>query len=149
HGEVVIVDETGREREHHRLVYGAVLKVAEGDHVKAGQLLAEWDAFAMPILTEVSGVVKFDDIVEGVTMIEKLDEVTGLSRKVIIESRAADLRPRITLKNPQTGETYKLPNSELEARYLLPVGANMTVQDGDIMDAGDVIAKIPRETTKT
>jgi DNA-directed RNA polymerase subunit beta' len=149
HGEIVIVDDTGREREHHRLVYGAILKVAEGDKVKAGQLLAEWDAFAMPILTEVSGIVKFDDIVEGVTMVEKLDEVTGLSRKVIIESRAADLRPRITLKDPATGETLKLPNSELEARYLLPVGANITVQDGDLMDAGDVIAKIPRETTKT
>ncbi|WP_394832442.1 DNA-directed RNA polymerase subunit beta' [Pendulispora rubella] len=149
HGEIVIVDDTGREREHHRLVYGAVLKVNEGDKVKAGQLLAEWDAFAMPILTERSGVVKFGDIVEGVTMVEKLDEVTGLSRKVIIESRAADLRPRVTIKDPKTGETLKLPNSQLEARYLLPVGANIVVQDGDIIDAGEVLSKIPRETTKT
>ncbi|WP_394843001.1 DNA-directed RNA polymerase subunit beta' [Pendulispora brunnea] len=149
HGEIVVVDDTGREREHHRLVYGAVLKVNEGDKVKAGQLLAEWDAFAMPILTERSGVVKFGDIVEGVTMVEKLDEVTGLSRKVIIESRAADLRPRVTIKDPKTGETLKLPNSTLEARYLLPVGANIVVQDGDIIDAGEVLAKIPRETTKT
>ncbi|WP_394826493.1 DNA-directed RNA polymerase subunit beta' [Pendulispora albinea] len=149
HGEIVVVDDTGREREHHRLVYGAVLKINEGDKVKAGQLLAEWDAFAMPILTERSGVVKFGDIVEGVTMVEKLDEVTGLSRKVIIESRAADLRPRVTIKDPKTGETLKLPNSQLEARYLLPVGANIVVQDGDIIDAGEVLAKIPRETTKT
>jgi DNA-directed RNA polymerase subunit beta' len=149
HGEVVLVDDTGREREHHRLVYGAMLKVNEGDKVKAGQLLAEWDAFAVPILSEVGGIVKFGDIVEGVTMTEKLDEVTGLSRKVIIESRAADLRPRITLKNTQTGETLKLPGSTLDARYLLPVGANIVVQDGDEISAGDALAKIPRETTKT
>ncbi|RYZ66614.1 MAG: DNA-directed RNA polymerase subunit beta', partial [Proteobacteria bacterium] len=143
HGEIVIVDDTGREREHHRLVYGAFLKVEEGQKVKAGQLLAEWDAFAMPILTEVAGVAKFGDIVEGVTMIEKLDEVTGLSRKVIVESRAADLRPRISLKDPQTGATLKLPNSQLEARYLLPVGANIVVQDGDLLEAGEVLSKIP------
>ncbi|MCL2449269.1 MAG: DNA-directed RNA polymerase subunit beta', partial [Polyangiaceae bacterium] len=149
HGEVVLVDDTGREREHHRLVYGAMLKVNEGDKVKAGQLLAEWDAFAVPILSEVGGIVKFGDIVEGVTMTEKLDEVTGLSRKVIIESRAADLRPRITLKHPQSLETLKLPGSTLDARYLLPVGANIVVQDGDEISAGDVLAKIPRETTKT
>ncbi|MBS2018496.1 MAG: DNA-directed RNA polymerase subunit beta', partial [Deltaproteobacteria bacterium] len=149
HGELVIVDDTGREREHHRLVYGAVLKCAEGDKVKAGDLLAEWDAFANVILTEVGGVAKFGDIVEGVTMIEKLDEVTGLSRKVVIESRAADLRPRVSLKHPETGDTLKLPNSTLEARYLLPVGANITVQDGDLLEPGDIIAKIPRETTKT
>ena len=86
HGELVVVDETGREREHNRLVYGAVLKVAEGEHVKPGTLLAEWDQFATPILTEVSGVVKFGDVIEGVTMSEQLDEVTGLSRKSITES---------------------------------------------------------------
>jgi DNA-directed RNA polymerase subunit beta' len=149
HGEVVIVDDTGREREHHRLVYGATLKVTEGEKVKAGQLLAEWDAFAMPILTEVSGIAKFGDIVEGVTMIEKLDEVTGLSRKVIVESRAADLRPRVSIKDAKSGDTLKLPNSLLEARYLLPVGANIVVQDGDVLEAGEVIAKMPRETTKT
>jgi DNA-directed RNA polymerase subunit beta' len=149
HGEIVIVDETGREREHHRLVYGAVLKVKEGEKVKPGQLLAEWDAFALPILTEVGGIVKFGDVVEGVTMVEQLDAVTGLSRKVIVESRSADLRPRISMKDTETGETKKLPNSTLDARYLLPVGANIIVQDGDEIEAGEVIAKIPRETTKT
>jgi DNA-directed RNA polymerase subunit beta' len=149
HGEVVIVDDTGREREHHRLVYGAILKVAENDKVKPGQLLAEWDAFAMPILTEVAGIAKFGDITEGVTMTEKLDEVTGLSRKVIVESRTSDMRPRVSIKHPTTHQTLKLPNSELEARYLLPVGANIVVQDGDVLEAGEVLAKIPRETTKT
>ncbi len=148
HGELVVVDDTGREREHHRLVYGATLKAAEGEHVKPGQLLAEWDQFATPILTEVSGVVKFGDLVEGVSVQERLDEVTGLSRKVVIESKAADLRPRISLKDAQTGDTLKLPGSELEARYLLPVGAHIVAQEGDLIEAGEVIAKIPRDTTK-
>ncbi len=149
HGEIVIVDDTGREREHHRLVYGAVLKIEENSKIKAGQLLAEWDAFAQPLLSEVGGTVKFGDIVEGVTMTEKLDEVTGLSRKVIVESRAADLRPRISMKDEKSGDTLKLPNSTLDARYLLPVGSNIVVQDGDVIEPGDILAKIPRETTKT
>ena len=103
----------------------------------------------MPILTEVAGTVKFGDLVEGVTITEKLDEVTGLSRKVVIESRAADLRPRITIKDAQTGETRKIPGTnDLDARYLLPVGSNIVAQDGNLIDAGEVLAKIPRDTTK-
>src|SRR5258708_26439976 len=103
----------------------------------------------MPILTEVAGQVKYGDLVEGVTIREKVDEVTGLSRKVVVESRAADLRPRISIKDPQTGETKKIPGtSELEARYLLPVGSNIVAQEGDLIDAGEVLAKIPRDTTK-
>ncbi len=149
HGELVVMDDTGREREHHRLVYGAELRIVEGDRCKAGQLLAEWDQFATPILTEVAGQAKYGDLVEGVTITEKLDEVTGLSRKVVIESRAADLRPRISIKDPQTGETRIIPSSQqLEARYLLPVGANIVAQEGELIDAGEVIAKIPRDTTK-
>src|SRR5258708_39154789 len=103
----------------------------------------------MPILTEVAGQVKYGDLVEGVTITEKLDEVTGLSRKVIIESRAADLRPRISIKSPTSGETLKLPGSTLDARYLLPVGANIVVQDGDDLSAGHARAQKPRETPKT
>jgi DNA-directed RNA polymerase subunit beta' len=148
HGEMVIVDETGREREHNRLVYGAVLKVGDGDRVKPGELLAEWDQFASPMLTEVGGIVKFGDLVEGVSVQDRLDEVTGLSRKVVIESKAADLRPRISIKDPHTGKTLKLPNSELDARYLLPVGAHIVAQEGDVIEAGEVIAKMPRDTTK-
>ncbi len=147
HGELVIVDETGREREHHRLNYGATLKVAEGDHVKQGTLLAEWDQFATPILTEVTGLVKYGDLVEGVSVQERLDEVTGLSRKVVIESKAGDLRPRISIKG-EGNKTLKLPNSELDARYLLPVGAHIVAQEGDHIEAGEVIAKMPRESTK-
>ena len=149
HGELVVTDDTGREREHHRLVYGAELRVAEGERVKAGQLLAEWDPFATPILTEVAGIVKYGDLVENLTVIEKLDEVTGLSRKVVIESRAGDLRPRISIKDPVTGETKKLPNTaNLDARYLLPVGSNIVAPEGEVIEAGEALAKIPRDTTK-
>jgi DNA-directed RNA polymerase subunit beta' len=147
HGELVVMDDTGREREHHRLVYGAVLKAEDGDRVKGGTIVAEWDPFATPILTEKGGVVKYGDLVEGVTVIEKVDEVTGLSRKIVIESRAADLRPRITIINPETGQPELLA-AELEARYLLPVGANIVAQEGEPIFPGDPIARIPRDTTK-
>jgi DNA-directed RNA polymerase subunit beta' len=147
-GEVTLVDDIGRERERYGLQYGAKLLVGENEKVKGGQLLAEWDPFSMPICTEVSGVVKYGDIVDGVTMQETLDEVTGLSRKTVIESKDADSRPRVTIKDAN-GHTLKLPHSDNEARYFLPVGANVTVNDGDTIEAGDVIAKIPRETTKT
>jgi len=148
HGEIIVVDETGREREHNRLVYGAIIKKADGDRVKPGELLAEWDQFATPILTEVSGIVKYGDLIEGVSVQERVDEVTGLSRKVVIESKATDVRPRITLKDATTGETLKLPGSTLDARYLLPVGAHIVAQEGDLIEAGEVIAKMPRDTTK-
>ncbi|HEU0033992.1 MAG TPA: DNA-directed RNA polymerase subunit beta' [Kofleriaceae bacterium] len=146
--ELVLVDDIGRERERYGLQYGARLMVADGQRVKAGQLLAEWDPFAMPIVTEVSGYVKYGDVIDGVTMQDSLDEVTGLSRKTIIESKDADSRPRITLKDAD-GNTVKLPGGDAEARYFLPVGANIYVNDGDMIEAGDVIAKVSRETTKT
>jgi DNA-directed RNA polymerase subunit beta' len=148
HGELIIVDDTGREREHNRLVYGANIKVKEGDRVTPGQLLAEWDQFATPILTEVSGIIEFGDLVEGVSFQDRVDEVTGLSAKVVTESKAADLRPRISIKDPETGEVLKLPNSTLDARYLLPVGAYIVAQEGDQVEAGEVVAKMPRDTAK-
>jgi DNA-directed RNA polymerase subunit beta' len=150
-GELVLVDDIGRERERYGLQYGARLMVPDGARVKASQLLAEWDPFAMPIVTEVSGYVKYGDIIDGVTMQESLDDITGLSRKTIIESKDADSRPRITLKDAD-GNTVKLPGGPTdagEARYFLPVGANIYVNDGDYVEAGDVITKISRETTKT
>jgi DNA-directed RNA polymerase subunit beta' len=146
-GELAIVDETGRERERYGVVYGAKIKAAPDSAVKPGESLAEWDPYTMPILTEVSGKIKFGDIVEGVTMEEQLDDVTGLSRKVVIESRDADKRPRITIKD-DSGKTVKISESMM-GRYFLPVGANISVQEDTIVNAGDVIAKIPRETTKT
>lgn len=146
-GEIAVVDETGRERERYGVVYGARLRTAPDGSVKAGDLLAEWDPYTMPILTEMAGRIRFGDIVEGVTMEEQLDEVTGLSRKVIIESKGADKRPRITLKDDE-GKTIKLSNGA-PARYMLPVGANIVAIEDEMVSAGAILAKIPRETTKT
>jgi DNA-directed RNA polymerase subunit beta' len=143
-GEIAIVDmpEEGRERERERyaMVYGAKIKKGDGDRVKAGELIAEWDPYTIPIMTEVAGVVKFGDVVEGVTMEEKVDERTGLSTKVIIDCKDLDKRPRVSLKDDH-GKTL--------ARYQLPVGAHIHVTEGQPVAAGDVIGKIPRETTKT
>ncbi|RMF43268.1 MAG: DNA-directed RNA polymerase subunit beta', partial [Deltaproteobacteria bacterium] len=146
-GEIAVVDETGRERERYSVVYGAQLPIADGGEVQPGNMLAEWDPYTMPILTEISGKVRFGDILEGVTMEEQLDEVTGLARKVIIDSKGADKRPRITLKDEE-GKTARLPNGQ-PARYMLPVGANIVIAEDEMVSAGDVLAKIPRETTKT
>jgi DNA-directed RNA polymerase subunit beta' len=145
--ELAIIDETGREREKYAIVYGAKIKVSPDQMIKQGEALAEWDPYTMPILTEISGKVKFGDILEGVTMEEQVDEVTGLSRKVVIEARDADKRPRITIKD-EAGKTAKIGESTI-GRYYLPVGSNIAVQEDSIISAGDVIAKIPRETTKT
>ena len=149
HGLLKIVDESGREKEQYHLTYGAYLKVKEGDRVDRGALLAEWDPYAIPILTEVPGIVSYGDIVDGVTMEEKLDEVTGLSRRVVVESRDAGARPRISIQDVQTNETLKTGIGENLARYFLPVGSNIIPADGQEVDAGEILAKIPRETTKT
>jgi DNA-directed RNA polymerase subunit beta' len=148
HGAVTVVDESGREREHFSLTYGAFVKVKEGEKVERGTMLAEWDPYAIPILTEVDGIVKYGDVVEAVTMEEKLDEVTGLSRRVIIESRDPSARPRVSIKDAD-GNTMKTGVGENMARYFLPVGANIIPADGQTVEAGEIIAKIPRETTKT
>lgn len=138
--EISVVDDSGRERERYLLVYGAKLKVNEGDKVTKGTMMAEWDPYTVPILTDKAGVVKFGDIVEGKTVQEQVDEVTGLSRKIVVECKDADLRPRVSMKD-DSGKTL--------GRYLLPIGANINVSEGDILDAGDILAKIQRETTKT
>jgi DNA-directed RNA polymerase subunit beta' len=147
-GEIAILDESGRERRRYSVIYGAKLKVKDGQKVKENEILAEWDPYSIPVLTEVSGRVKFGDIIEGVTMQEQLDEFTGLSRKVIFEPKDAELRPRISIKD-EKGRTMNLPATTSQARYLLPVGANIFVSEGDMVEAGDIIVKIPRETTKT
>ncbi len=147
-GSIAITDDKGRERERSKVTYGAKLRVEDGQNVHREMLLAEWDPYTIPIITEVGGRVKFGDVIEGLTMIEQVDEVTGLSRKVIVEYRDkdAEIRPRVSIKDPN-GRTIKISDSE--ARYLLPVGANIMVKEGEQIHAGDVIAKIPRETTKT
>ncbi len=147
-GELAIVDESGRERGIYPIIYGAKIKVENGQTVKSGDLVAEWDPYTIPILTEASGKVKFGDIVEGVSMQEQLDEVTGFSTKVISESKDPDARPRVSIKD-EKGRTLKIPGTESMARYLLPIGAHIIVSEGDMVHQGDVIAKIPRETTKT
>ncbi len=151
-GEVAIIEipEPGRERERERysIVYGAKLKRKDREPVKAGDLIAEWDPYTIPMLTEVSGTVKFGDIMDSVTMEEKFDDRTGLSTRVIIDCKDLDKRPRISIKDPD-GKTARLPHSEQHARYLLPVGAHINISEGQAVAAGDVIAKIPRETTKT
>ena len=152
-GEIAIVDypegEKGRERERERypVMYGAKFKKKDGSKIKAGELLAEWDPYTVPILTEVGGTVKFGDVIQAITMEEKVDERTGLSTKVIIDSKDVDKRTRISIKDVK-GKTARLSQT-MEARYLLPVGAHINVQDGQTVSAGDALAKIPRETTKT
>ena len=147
-GAIAVTDDKGRERERNKLIYGARLRVRNDEVVNRETLLSEWDPYTIPIITEVSGRVKFGDVIEGLTMSEQLDEVTGLSRKVIVEYKDKDteLRPRVSIKD-EHGKTIKISDSE--ARYLLPVGANIMVKEGEEVHAGDVIAKIPRETTKT
>ncbi len=145
-GEVAIVGEKGRERERYPVIYGAQLKKADGELVKAGDVVAEWDPYTIPILTEVSGRVKFGDILEGQTMQQKVDPVTGKSSKVIVEFRDTEVRPRVSIKD-EAGKTARIGGGQ--ARYLLPVGAIVTVSEGDPVEAGDALAKIPRETTKT
>jgi DNA-directed RNA polymerase subunit beta' len=147
---IAIVDENGREREKYPVVYGAKIKLKDGDRVELAQKLVEWDPYSLTILTEVGGKVAYGDIVEGVTMKEEFDEVTGLSRKVIIEHSGATLRPRVSIKD-EGGKTAKVAGAATNtvARYLLPVGAHIFVEKGAAVHPGDVLAKIPRETTKT
>ena len=146
-GEISIISETGRERERYVIVYGAKLKVEEGQRAEPETLLAEWDPFTTPILTEVQGAIKFGDITEGQTMQEKLDPVTGKSSKVVVEFRESDVRPRISIKD-EKGKTSKVGEGGA-ARYFMPVGAILMVTEGDQVFPGDVLARIPRETTKT
>jgi DNA-directed RNA polymerase subunit beta' len=146
---LIIKDEIGRERERYQIVYGASLLVADGGEVQPGTKLAEWDPFSIPILTEVGGIARFQDLEEGVSINEEFDEVTGLSRKVVVESRdSAELRPQVLIRDADTHQVKKLAGTRGEARYMLPVGANITVNDGDPILPGQLIAKIAREAAK-
>lgn len=147
-GEIAILDDAGRERERYSIIYGAKLRISDGQTVEEGETLAEWDPYTIPILSEESGKIKYGDIFEGETMQESKDEVTGLSYKVIIEPKNPELRPRISIKDEKS-RTKMIPGSTSPARYILPIGAHIVVNEGDIIYAGDVISKMPRETTKT
>ena len=134
---IAVVDDKGREKERYSVVYGARLKVQDGQQVTVGQVMGEWDPYTFAILTEVGGTVQFKDLQEGVTLHEEVDEVTGLSRHVVGESPDEKRQPAIVIK------------AKSARRYLMPSRAHLMVQDGDEVHPGDVLAKIPRETTKT
>jgi DNA-directed RNA polymerase subunit beta' len=149
--EIVLLDDAGRERARHRVPYGARLLADEGAQVQRGQRIAEWDPHSMPIITEVDGVAHYVDLMMGVSMREDVDEATGISYMVVTDSkvqpRGSDLRPRITLRD-EKGEVLNLANG-LEARYFLPVDAILSIEDGAQVKAGDILARIPRESSKT
>jgi DNA-directed RNA polymerase subunit beta' len=146
-GEFTIISDLGRERERCHVIYGAHVMVKDGQEVTSGDLLATWDPFTTPIITETEGLVKFGDIELGKTMQEKVDPVTGKSSRTVIEGKAADVRPRISIKDDK-GKTAVMASGGI-ARYALPVGAILLVDEQDEVRAGDVIAKLPRATTKT
>ncbi len=147
-GELSIMSEQGRELERYPLNYGAQLHFNDGDKVDADTKVADWDPYTIPIVCEVGGVVKFGDIVEGTSMQERVDPITGKASSVIIQSRQSDMNPRISLKD-DNGRGVKLPKTGIMARYSLPVGTIISVAEGEKILPGTVLGKIPRETTKT
>jgi DNA-directed RNA polymerase subunit beta' len=150
HGELIILSEAGRERERYSLNYGAKLLVKEGSMVEAQTLLSEWDPFTRPILTGKTGMVQFKDIIENVTMREQHDQITGRSTHVIIESKDRVSRPTVMIKPADdASEEERAQHETGKTSYILPVGANLVVKNGEMVCAGDLIAKIPRETIKT
>ena len=148
---VAVIDADGTERATHRIQFGARLKIDDGDKVKRGQRIAEWDPYTRPIITEVDGTVGFEDLVEGQSISETLDESTGIAKRVVIDwrtsSRAADLRPSMVIKG-KDGKILKLSRGG-DARYILAVDAILSVDTGAKVKAGDVIARIPTESAKT
>jgi DNA-directed RNA polymerase subunit beta' len=149
--EVAITDEAGREKARYRIPYGARLLTDVGKDVSKGDKLAEWDPYTLPIITEREGVANYVDLVDGVSMREVTDDATGISSRVVVEwknqPRGGDLKPRITLRDDR-GELINLPNG-LEARYFMSVDAILSVENGQKVHAGDVLARIPREGSKT
>jgi DNA-directed RNA polymerase subunit beta' len=143
-GEVAIIDSEGRERSSDRLPYGSYVLFPDGAAVKKGARVAEWDPFTMPVVTENPGIVKYVDLVEGQTLVEQTDEATGIAQKVVTEFRPGrskvDLRPRLTLLDSDSGEA---------GRYMLAVGAMLSVEDGATVQGGDVLARVSREAAKT
>ena len=150
---VSVIDADGTERAHHRIPYGARMRVEDGDKIKRGQRIAEWDPYTRPILTEVEGTIAFEDLVDGVSLSEALDESTGIAKRVVIDWRTGpvrnqqDLRPAIVIKG-KDGKLLKLSRGG-EARYQLAVDAIISVDPGTHVKAGDVIARIPTESAKT
>ena len=152
-GEVGVVDEYGRERERYKIPYGAVLSVKEGEKVNAGDIIVTWDPHTHPVITEVDGVVELIQFVDGVTVQKQSDEVTGLSSLVVTDpkqrgSAGKELRPMVKLRDAE-GNTIFLPGTEIPAQYFLPTGAIVGIKDGGEVKVGDVLARIPQESSKT
>jgi DNA-directed RNA polymerase subunit beta' len=152
-GEVTIVDDNGRERERHKVPYGATLLAADGRQVKAGTQLASWDPLTRPIVTEYGGTVKFEHVEEGVTVAKQIDEVTGLSTLVVIDAKrrsasSKGVRPQVKLLN-ESGEEVKIPGTEHAVTITFPIGALIVVRDGQQVAVGEVLARIPTESQKT
>ena len=147
---VITISVDGKDRETHKAPYGARIRVKDGDPVKKGQRLAEWDPYTRPILTEVEGTVAFEDLVEGLSVKEETDEATGIAQRVVSDWRASprgsDLRPAMGVTN---GDAYAKLSSGSDARYLLPVGAVLSVANGDEVKPGEIIARVPTEGAKT
>jgi len=147
-GQVSVVDDQGREREKYILPSGAKLSVIEGQQIRKGELLAEWDPFNEPFVTDVEGLAKFSDIIEGKTYQEKVDDTTGRATQTIIEYRTTNFKPSISICDSKNKPKPR-PNSTMTAVFQLPVGAIIMVRDGNEVAAGDIIARKPRETSKT
>ncbi|MBA3011321.1 MAG: DNA-directed RNA polymerase subunit beta' [Proteobacteria bacterium] len=147
-GGINIVGHEGRERAKETVIYGATLHVKDGQEIQPGDIIATWDPFTTPIITEVTGRVRFSDIEVGNTVQEQIDPVTGKVSRTIIEGKDSEIRPRITLRDKE-GKAVKMENAKTPARYYLPVNAILTVEEDDNIMAGEIIAKLPRATTKT
>ncbi|MBN8886776.1 MAG: DNA-directed RNA polymerase subunit beta' [Rudaea sp.] len=152
-GELSIMDAHGRERERYKVPYGATISVKDGAPVKAGQTIANWDPHTHPIVTEVAGRVRFIDFIDGVTVQAQTDELTGLESAVVTDpkrrgTQAKDLRPIVRLEDKK-GKELRLPGTDISAQYFLPAGAIISLQDGAEVGVGDVVARIPQETSKT
>jgi DNA-directed RNA polymerase subunit beta' len=150
-GEIGVVDEFGRERERYKIPYGATINAREGAKVTSNQIVATWDPHTHPVVTEVAGFIKFQDFVDGMTVATQLDEVTGLSSTVVMDAKqrgGKDLKPTIKLVNAK-GKEMTFANTVIPAVYTLPSGALINLEDGAKVSVGDIIARIPQESSKT
>ncbi len=153
-GEILVMTDAGRERERHKVPYGATLTVKDGDKIKAGQVMAMWDPHTRPIITEYAGTVRFENIEEGVTVAKQIDEVTGLSTLVVIDpkrranSTSKGLRPQVKLLD-ENGQEIKIAGSDISVNITFQIGSLITVKDGQQVGVGEVLARIPQESSKT
>ena len=152
-GELSIMDQHGRERERYKVPYGAVIEFKDGAAVKAGQIVSKWDPHTHPIVSEVAGVIHFSDFLDGITVLEQVDELTGLASSVVTDPKrrgtsAKDLRPTVRILDKKGGE-LRLPGTDIPAQYFLPAGAIVSLQQGVEVGVGDIVARIPQETSKT